>query len=131
MINEQLWARAERLAAQRYAIILERDWVADNTPVVLLRHPELPAVKAYGHDEDEAKRNLDDARVDYIYTLLVEELPVPMPHTVSSADTDTNSPIESVTWTVGPSTDDQNATADDSQAFVLGLSFGGDLLKQP
>lgn len=85
MINNQLWEAAERLAARPYTITFEIDTLTNGQRITLLRHPELPAVKAQGADLEEAKRNLDEARVDYIYSLLDDGLPVPAPQASSTS----------------------------------------------
>ena len=73
------WEQAEHLASQSYAITIERDSLSDRRIVYLVRNRELPGCKAEGATLDQAKANLDDARVDYIHALLEEGLPIPEP----------------------------------------------------
>lgn len=132
MINEQLWREAERLAARPYGISYEVDTLSNGQRVILLRHPDLPAVKAQGIDLDEAKRNLDEARVDYIYSLLDDGIPVPAPATSSS----TGSPANGKVWNISGSHKDEIESALDrvitpmGREFVIDWSFGGDFVKQ-
>ena len=65
-----LWEQAEHLASLSYTITIEGDRLSDGRIVYLVRNPELPGCKAEGATIDEAKANLDEARVDYIHALL-------------------------------------------------------------
>ncbi len=78
-MNSELWQRAQKLADRPYDFSIEEDALTDGQPVYLLRDSELPGCKAQGATVDEAKVNLDEARVDYIYALLEAGLDVPLP----------------------------------------------------
>jgi predicted RNase H-like HicB family nuclease len=98
-----LWERAERLAARPYTTEVVRDESTDGEPMFLARHPELPGCQAQGETVDEALHNLNGARLDFIYFLLEDGLPVPEPAgpvaTASTGRADT-SPIE-LRWSAG------------------------------
>lgn len=79
MINNELWDQAIKLAARQYNILWEIHTLTTGEPVHMLRHPELPGCKAQGKSFEEARANLADARIDYIYALLEMGLPVPDP----------------------------------------------------
>jgi predicted RNase H-like HicB family nuclease len=121
-MDEKVWAKAEALADRLYAITYEKDTLSNGEQIILLRHPDLPPVKAQGRDLMEAKRNLDDARVDYIYTLLVDGLPVPAPQT--SSNNVTVPRATSRNWNFNASSPEEEVEAS------FGLSFGGDLVKR-
>ena len=78
-MTDKLWNEAERLAARNYRTDLERDELSNGEMVFLARNPELPGCKAQGATVDEAKTTLDEVRIDYIYALLSQDLPVPEP----------------------------------------------------
>jgi predicted RNase H-like HicB family nuclease len=82
LMNNEVWERAEELAARPYSITIEQDTLSNGQVVFLARHPELPGCKAQGNTIDEAKKSLDEARVDYIYALLESGLEVPAPVTI-------------------------------------------------
>lgn len=76
MNHEQL-DRAEQLASRNYNTVVERDTLTDGSPVYLASNPELPGCMSQGATSEEAVKNLRNARVDYIYMLLEDGLPVP------------------------------------------------------
>jgi predicted RNase H-like HicB family nuclease len=76
--NVNLWEQAENLAKALYDIVYDEDTLSGQL-VYMARHPELPGCKAYGTTQQEASQNLKEARVDYIYALLVQGLPIPEP----------------------------------------------------
>lgn len=78
-MNNELLEQATALAARWYNILWEEDKLSTGEKVYFAFHPELPGCKAQGNSIDEAKTNLGDARVDYIYALLKMGLPVPDP----------------------------------------------------
>jgi len=99
-MNANNWEKARRLADRPYEITIEIDMPADGRPIFLLRHPELRGCKAQGATVAEARRNLDSARLDYIYTLLETGLPIPAP---AATETVTDSSADSKTWKVDAS----------------------------
>ncbi len=76
---DQLWEKARTLAARDYSVSYEVDEMPDGRYIYMVRNPELPGCKAQGDTIDEAASNLDEARLDYIWALLDENLPVPDP----------------------------------------------------
>lgn len=118
MIDERLWRRAQRLAARPYAISFDVDTLTSGECVIILRHPELPPVKAQGFDMTEAKQAVDDARTDYIYSLLEDGKPVPAP----VASSKTRASGHGQVWKL-----DGNAQA--SIENVTTLSLAGDFAK--
>jgi predicted RNase H-like HicB family nuclease len=83
-MSDELWEKAEKLAALPYEITIERDELSDGQIVYLARNPKLPGCKAPGATIDEAKASLSEVRVDYICVLLEGDLPVPAPDQIVS-----------------------------------------------
>ena len=78
-MNKQLFEQAKQLASRNYSIMIESDVLSDGQPVFIARNPELEGCKSQGHTPDEAKVNLDLARIDYIYSLLEDRIAPPEP----------------------------------------------------
>jgi len=78
-LNKPLWEKAEHLASQGYDIEMFKDTLTNGDIVILAKNPELPGCMAHGATHDEAIANLTEARTEYIYSLLLDELPVPYP----------------------------------------------------
>lgn len=71
---------ARKLALRDYDIIVTRDTLSDGMVMYCAKSPELNGCIAQGRTVIEATKNLIDARVDYIYSLLLDMLPVPDPN---------------------------------------------------
>ena len=78
-MDEKLWKDAEVLAARPYDTEFETDIDQNGNVVYLALNPELPGCMAEGASQIEAETKLAEARVDYIYALLKEDIPVPEP----------------------------------------------------
>lgn len=78
-MNEALMQRARELAARNYNLSIFNDEELDGQPVFLAKNHELYGCMAQGSTLDEAIENLKDARIDYIYSLLLDGLDVPNP----------------------------------------------------
>jgi predicted RNase H-like HicB family nuclease len=76
---------AQRLSERSYEVVVSQDETTDGDPIFLATNPELPGCMAQGWTVDEAVRNLADARLDYIVSLLQDGLDVPAPHQEQSA----------------------------------------------
>jgi predicted RNase H-like HicB family nuclease len=134
MIDDKLWAKAEQQAARNYTTDFERDVLSDGQIVYMARNPELPGCKAQGTTIDEAKANLDQARIDYIYALLEENLPIPAPRQLSSTQQEgqVNVTVRTFSYDEGeiePQVRDIDEDSDQSE-FLYGLTLGGDLVKK-
>lgn len=134
--EEQLWAQAEKLAQRLYRVTTEIDTLSDGQEVYLLRNPELRGCMAQGATKEEAERNLGEARVDYIFSLLADGLPVPAPEMSASGMTSSVVQIPDQMFFDGSGEiDDIESTLDDHvfrpdfRSDEEGLSFGGDLVK--
>lgn len=69
--------RAEMLAARRWLTARWQDQTTDGRLCWMAANPQLPGCKAQGWTEAEALDNLAEARVDYIESLLEDNLSVP------------------------------------------------------
>lgn len=78
-MNNDLKKQAEELAARRYSMFVFREMTTEDEPVYVALNPELDGCFAQGETSQEAQRNLDAFRVDYIHHLLTHGLPVPEP----------------------------------------------------
>lgn len=76
-MNNELYDHAEQLASRNYDMVIERDELSNGEPVYLASNPELPGCMSQGATSEEAVKNLRDARITYIYSLLEDGLPVP------------------------------------------------------
>jgi predicted RNase H-like HicB family nuclease len=129
-MNSVLWERAEELAARQYTITIEQDTLSNGQVVFVGRHPDLPGCKAQGHSLDEAKKNLDEARVDYIYALLTAGLEVPAP--VGSISAPISQSIRNgQLWIIDAASEKSDTKVLDTvNEGQRGISLQGDLVKQ-
>lgn len=70
---------AEKLASRPYDVEVINDQTTDGLPIYMAKTPELRGCMAQGRTIDEAIANLAEARIDYIESLLDDDLPVPDP----------------------------------------------------
>ncbi|MBN2548660.1 MAG: type II toxin-antitoxin system HicB family antitoxin [Anaerolineales bacterium] len=75
----ELRNKAEELAARYYFEIVRLDETTEGEPVYLAFSPELENCLGQGKNPDEALDDLRQARIDFILSLLEDNLPVPEP----------------------------------------------------
>jgi len=76
----KLLKAARRLADRPYEVEYVKERTVDGKrQVVVARHPQLPGCMAQGDSPEEATSQLDEARIEYIASLLEASLPVPDP----------------------------------------------------
>jgi predicted RNase H-like HicB family nuclease len=97
-MNEQILEQSRKLAARNYQYVLERDVLSNGKIVFIARNLELEGCKSQGYTEDEARTNLDLARVDYIYSLLEDGIVPPDP--IASNETITGNSDHIMTYHV-------------------------------
>lgn len=139
-MNEDLWAKAEKLAARNYSMEFEKDVLSDGQVVYVARNPELPGCKAQGASIDEAKSNLDEARVDYIYALLDENLSVPEPIHLSGSQRkiQVHQNVTQITFSFDTGDDARTKIHEtssrviqpDEPEYMYSLTLGGDLVEE-
>jgi predicted RNase H-like HicB family nuclease len=93
---------ARKLASRPYSIKVLKDDSNSGQPLFLAMHPELEGCMAQGTTEEEALKNLDEFRVDYIEHLLENNLDVPNPAS-DSATSNNVIVVETKSETLPPS----------------------------
>lgn len=76
-MNEQLYAKALEIAYKNYDLVIETDVLSTGKRVFLGITPELPGCMTQVDDMQDMWAMVLDARTEYIYGLLIDELPVP------------------------------------------------------
>lgn len=79
-MNQSLRVEAERLAKRHYTEIIIREVTTDGVPAYFAYIVELPNCNAQGMTADEASAELQEAKIDYIESLLIDHLPIPTPN---------------------------------------------------
>ena len=83
-MNKARLIEAERLAAREYQVRVFADETTDGEPGYYAMTPEMPGCVSDGATVEEAKKNLESARVDFIYFLLEDGLTIPEPQLANS-----------------------------------------------
>ena len=78
-MNKKRLKKAKRLAARPYQMRIFADVTTDGEPGYYATIPELPGCVSDGDTVEEAKQNLQSAKVGFIYFLLEDKLEVPDP----------------------------------------------------
>jgi predicted RNase H-like HicB family nuclease len=78
-MDQNLLQKAERLAKLPYIVQIVLDQTTDDQPIYIAKNPELEGCLSQGKTPDEAAQNLSAARIDYIYSLLEDNILVPLP----------------------------------------------------
>ena len=97
-MNKQLLEQAKQLASRNYLTAVEADVLSNGKPVFIARNLELEGCKSQWYTPDEAKDNLDMARIDYIYSLLEDGIVPPEP--IASSVTQTGNVENSISYHV-------------------------------
>lgn len=77
MGDDRLWKRAGQVAAGLWNTDYVWDTLTDGTPVCMAENPELPGCGAHGLTQEEAARELREARQEYIYAAFKDGQSVP------------------------------------------------------
>lgn len=78
-MNKERLSQARHLAMRAYSVEVFQDRATDGEPIFVAQTPELPGCIGQGETVEEATADLHNARVDFIYFLLEDGLPVPEP----------------------------------------------------
>lgn len=89
-MDERLWERAKDLASANYIVEVSKHETEDGSEIYLAKNPELYGCMAQGLSKEEALENLSSARLDYIYSLLVDGLDVPVQNETRTTFTTAN-----------------------------------------
>ena len=107
-MNKNFENRANALASQNYSVVVILDDTTEGEPVYFAQTPEFDGCFGQGKTISEAVDNLYEARIDYIRSLLEDNMPVPGPSlTTTSAKLTTTVTIsyhQSDTFNVKPTT---------------------------
>lgn len=99
-MDSKLMEKAKELASRNYVLSIFHDEELDKQPVFLAKNPELYGCMAQGTTLEDAISNLEDARIDYIYSLLEDGLDVPEPRELTVVTTAESTTAESVQFTL-------------------------------
>lgn len=69
-MNKELLEKAEILSKHEYKTTISTEKLSDGRVVYMAKNPELEGCMAQGFTKREAIRNLEEARIDYIYDAL-------------------------------------------------------------
>jgi predicted RNase H-like HicB family nuclease len=108
-MDKNLWERAKKLAARDYSYKVLEEELSDGTPIYMAQNPELPGCRAQGATPEEALANLNDARIDYIYSLLEDNLDVPVPTSMATTTGTAATKIFTATNSLSDSPDTQDS----------------------
>ena len=111
---------AKTLAARPYAVRILRDDSDVENPLFLAMNPELEGCMTQGETQEEAERNLEVFRIDYIEHLLENDLPIPYPM-VSTRTTDTTL-AASVILDLSPSVESESSNRSQEQRFDFAIT---------
>lgn len=79
MNNNDLWEKARKLGARNYSVEVLEDQTSSGETIYLAKNPQLYGCMAQGASQEEAIESLEEARIDYIQSLLEDGLEVPNP----------------------------------------------------
>ncbi|NCP15646.1 type II toxin-antitoxin system HicB family antitoxin [bacterium] len=83
-MNTNLREKAEKLATLPYITEIVQDETTDGQPIYLARTLELDGCLGQGKTIEEAIQDLNEAKIDFILSLLEDGMPIPQPTTTSS-----------------------------------------------
>lgn len=93
-MEKEMMQKAEELAARNYSLTVYEDKTSNGQTIFLAKNPELYGCMAQGVSLEDAIKNLEEARVDYICSLLEDNLEVPEPAPEAVITVDTASPVQ-------------------------------------
>jgi predicted RNase H-like HicB family nuclease len=82
-MDEKLWQEAKRLAARNYRTLVAQEKLSNGNIVYIAKNPALFGCMAQGATIEEAIENLNEARIDYIYDSLENDIAIPTPETIT------------------------------------------------
>ncbi len=94
-MNQEFWHKAEEIAAKNYFVVVNEEKDSKGQPIYLASIQEFYGCMAQGQTKEEALVNLKDASIDYIYSLLIDNINIPEPTRVVYMTSGTNSVHES------------------------------------
>jgi len=88
-MNKNLRNKAQKLASKPYTVEVVLDETTDGQPIYFAQTPELEGCFGQGETIDDAEKNLSEARVDFIQSLLEDDLPIPSPSITTTTANET------------------------------------------
>lgn len=129
MVNEQLWSKAEKLAARNYDVETFRDTLSNGDIVIIAKHPELPGAMAHGPSLVDALVNLQEARTEYIYSLLEDKLEVPYPRSYATSTEVPQETVISEERTIVGFGSGSHTTKTDTEDDNIAFAYRGDFIR--
>ena len=83
-MNKHLFRKAKELAQRPYQVHIVSDETTDGKPAYFARVSEMPGCVSHGYTIEEARSQIETAKVDFIYFLLEDELPIPKPRLLNT-----------------------------------------------
>ena len=78
-MNKKHLEKAETLAKRSYRVLVFQDRTTDGDAIYVAVLLEIPGCHSFGYTVQEAMESLESAKVDFIYFMLQDGLPVPEP----------------------------------------------------
>jgi len=94
-MKKNLRAEAEKLANRPYRFVVSQDETTDGKSAYAALVVELNDCIGHGNTEQQAIADASSAAIDYIESLLEEELPVPMPLQMMAISFSSGSTVQS------------------------------------
>jgi predicted RNase H-like HicB family nuclease len=113
--KDMLYQRAKEISQLPYFNQVSLDETTEGKIIYIAKTLELPGCISQGKTSDEALKNLGDARIDFIFSLLEDGLPIPEP-TQQYSET---SSINGTVYTFGKSPDEELIIQDTQSSFIL------------
>ena len=80
--QEEIELQCKPYESLAYPIRMEKTTDSHGT-YWIAEHPDLPGCITHGNSQEESLLNLDDAKKGWIYTAIIEGMPIPKPNTKS------------------------------------------------
>ena len=109
--------KAMKLAERPYSVQLARDMTVDGRKVYVASHPELPGCLGQGDTTEEAVADLRMATIEFIASLLEDELSIPVPAWSATTTTlagppDSNVAFVDINATLPPDVQDSSSDSE-------------------
>ncbi|MCY3572966.1 MAG: type II toxin-antitoxin system HicB family antitoxin [Chloroflexi bacterium] len=85
IMNARRLEKAQALARQNYRSLVFPDKTTDGDAIYVAVLLDIPGCNSFGYTVQEALENLESAKVDFIYFLLEDGLPVPGPQMLQNS----------------------------------------------
>lgn len=86
-MNRNLRNKAKELASRSYSVGVVLDETTEGQSIYVAQTPELEGCFGQGETIDDAVNDLSEARIDFIYSLLEDNLPIPAPSILATKTT--------------------------------------------